>query len=73
MMTKYAEIVPAIKYRERTEKGNWVGGPMYYITKGFDKNFKWLAVLFAVLGALCAFGIGNMTQINSIVGTAYNA
>ena len=34
MCTKYAEIVLAIKYRERDEKGDWVGGPMYYSTTG---------------------------------------
>jgi len=70
MMTKYAEIVLAIKYRERNAQGDWVGGPMYYITKGLGGKFKWLAILFAAFGALCAFGIGNMTQINSIVGTS---
>ena len=34
MCTKYAEIVLSIKFRERNEKGDWVGGPMYYIAKG---------------------------------------
>ena len=70
MMTKYAEIVLAIKFRKRNAKGDWVGGPMYYITEGMGEHFRWLAVLFAVFGSLCAFGIGNMTQINSIIGTA---
>lgn len=69
MMTKFAEIVLAIYFRKRNKKGDWVGGPMYYISRGLGKNFKWLAVLFSIFGALCAFGIGNMTQINSIVGT----
>jgi len=70
MMTKYAEIVLAIRYRERNAQNDWVGGPMYYIQKGMGKRFHWLALLFSVFGALCAFGIGNMTQINSIVGTS---
>jgi AGCS family alanine or glycine:cation symporter len=46
MCTKYAEVVLAIHYRERNDKGDWVGGPMYYITKGLGKNWKWLAVVF---------------------------
>lgn len=66
MCTKYAEVVLAVNYRERNEKGDWVGGPMYYITNGLGKNWKWLAVVFSVFGALAAFGIGNMTQINTI-------
>ena len=73
MCTKYAEIVLAIKYRERDEKGDWVGGPMYYITKGLGKNWKWLAVLFAVFATLACFGIGNMSQVNSITGSVIGA
>jgi len=73
MCTKYSEIVLAIKYRERDEKGDWVGGPMYYITKGLGKNWKWLAVLFAVFATLACFGIGNMSQVNSITGSVIGA
>ena len=73
MCTKFSEVTLAIKYRERNQKGDWVGGPMYYITKGLGKNWKWLASLFAIFGALAAFGIGNMTQINTIAGTINTA
>ena len=73
MCTKFAEVTLAIKYRERNKDGDWVGGPMYYIKNGLGKNFKWLASLFAALGALAAFGIGNMTQINTIAGTINSA
>lgn len=66
MCTKYAEVLLAVKYRERNDKGDWVGGPMYYIKNGLGKNFKWLGGVFAVLGAIAAFGIGNIAQINSI-------
>lgn len=64
MVTKYSEIVLAVKYREKNDEGNWVGGPMYYIQNGLKQ--KWLAVLFAAFCALASFGIGNMTQVNSI-------
>lgn len=76
MVTKYAEVVLAINYRERNEKGDWVGGPMYYIKKGLGKGWTWLAMVFSLLGALAAFGIGNMTQINTIavsINTAIDA
>ncbi len=66
MCTKYAEVLLAVKYRERNERGEWVGGPMYYIKNGLGKRFKWLGTVFAVLGAIAAFGIGNISQINSI-------
>ena len=73
MVTKYSEIVLAIKYRERDAKGDWVGGPMYYISKGLGAGWKWLAGLFAVFATLASFGIGNMSQVNSITGSVIGA
>ncbi|AKL95124.1 amino acid carrier protein [Clostridium aceticum] len=72
MMTKFAEVVLAIQYREKNEEGNFVGGPMYYIEKGL--GLKWLAVIFSIFGALAAFGIGNMVQSNSVAAamTTFN-
>ncbi len=66
MATKYAEAVLAVRYREVDENNNHVGGPMYYIRNGLGKNWAWLAVAFAIFGALAGFGIGNMVQANSV-------
>ena len=66
MMTKYAENVLGNRYRYRDAQGKWVGGPMVYIERGL--GCRWLAVLFAVFCAAASFGIGNMTQANSISG-----
>ena len=68
MCTKYAEIALAVKYRQTDEKGEYHGGPMYYITEGLGKRWKWLAVLFALLGGLASFGIGNIAQSSEIAG-----
>ena len=73
MCTKFSEVTLAVKYRQRNAEGDWVGGPMYYITNGLGKNWKVLAKIFAVFGALAAFGIGNMTQINTIASTINTA
>ena len=73
MVTKYAEVVLAVRYRERNAKGDWVGGPMYYIKNGLGAKWNWLAIVFSLLGALAAFGIGNMTQVNTIAGAINNA
>ncbi len=73
MIIKYSEVTLSIKYREKNEKGDWVGGPMYYITNGMGKKWKWLAVLFAVFAILASFGIGNLSQANSISGSINNA
>ncbi|MBY6272846.1 MAG: sodium:alanine symporter family protein [Bacillaceae bacterium] len=65
MATKYGEAVLAVKYRVTNEFGQKSGGPMYYIERGL--GWKWLAVLFALFGTIAAiFGIGNMTQSNSV-------
>ncbi len=71
MATKYGEAVCAVKYREVDENGDHVGGPMYYIKNGMGKSWTWLGILFAVFGAIAAFGIGNTVQTNSIA-TALN-
>lgn len=73
MITKYSEVVLSIKYRQRNEKGDWVGGPMYYIKNGLGKSWRWLAGLFCVLAILASFGIGNIAQINSIAGAVTSA
>ena len=67
MTTKYGEVVLSIKYREKTPDGRFVGGPMYYIANGL--KWKWLANIFAIFGALAAFGIGNMVQSNSVAAS----
>lgn len=67
LTSKFSECMLAIKYRERNEKGEMSGGPMYTMRKTLPKGFGavlgWLFALFAVLAS---FGIGNMTQANSI-------
>ena len=73
MIIKYCEVTLAVAYREKNEKGDWVGGPMYYITNGMGKKWKWLAVLFAVFAVLASFGIGNLSQANSISGSVNDA
>ncbi|OPY29208.1 MAG: Sodium:alanine symporter family protein [Methanocella sp. PtaU1.Bin125] len=64
MVTKYSEAVLSLKYRTKNPDGTMSGGPMYYIEKGL--KMKWLAVLFALFGMIAAFGIGSMTQANSV-------
>lgn len=68
MVTKYVEIVLAMKYRETDESGVHYGGPMYYITNGIGKGWSWLAMIFAIFGGLACFGIGNIAQSSEIAG-----
>jgi AGCS family alanine or glycine:cation symporter len=73
LTSKFSECMLAIKYREVNEKGEMSGGPMYTMKKGF-KNKQAGAVLgwlFAFFAVIASFGIGNLTQGNSI-STAIN-
>jgi AGCS family alanine or glycine:cation symporter len=73
MATKLAESMLSVKYRSRNDKNEPVGGPMYTLLKAFPNPFmgKWLGVLFAAFAVLASFGMGNMTQSNSIADALY--
>lgn len=64
MATKYAEAILAVKYRTLDANGEMCGGPMYYLERGLKS--KNLALFFSLVGAITAFGTGNMVQANSI-------
>ncbi len=67
LSTKYAESVLAVKYRETNSIGEMSGGPMYAMKNGIGGAFgKVMATLFALFAVCASFGIGNMTQANSI-------
>lgn len=72
MMTNYSENVLGIFYRRKNEKGEWCGGAMYYLRdglgsrKGCEKLGAVLATLFALFCVIASFGIGNMSQVNTI-------
>ncbi|MBO4819762.1 MAG: alanine:cation symporter family protein [Firmicutes bacterium] len=79
MMTNYSENVLGILYRRKDSKGEWHGGAMYYLKDGLGskKGCKQigavLAVLFSFFCFLASFGIGNMSQVNSMVSNVENA
>ena len=73
MCTKFVEVTLAVRFRERNARGDWVGGPMYYIKNGLGKKWMWLAYIFAALGVLTVFGTGNATQVNAIITSINSA
>lgn len=89
LSTKFAESMLSVKYRTKNAAGQYVGGPMYTLSRAFSRNEEallrhsptehsrhsrffparagqFLAVLFAVFAVFASFGMGNMTQSNSI-------
>lgn len=74
LSTKYAESLLAVKYREVNDMGEYAGGPMYAMKNGFKIKpiGNILAYLFAFFAVMASFGIGNMTQANSIASALNN-
>ncbi|MBR2551931.1 MAG: sodium:alanine symporter family protein, partial [Erysipelotrichaceae bacterium] len=72
MMTNYSENVLGIYYRRKNSENEWCGGAMYYLSDGLGSKkgckliSRILAVLFSIFCTLAAFGIGNMSQVNTI-------
>lgn len=64
MMTKFAEVVLAIYFRQRQSDGSYLGGPM--TTLEYGCHMKLLGVIFALLCIFASFGIGNLTPANTI-------
>ncbi len=79
MMTNYSENVLGILFRRKNSNGEWSGGAMYYLRDGLGakKGCKQigaiLAVLFSIFCLLASFGIGNMTQVNTIAANMKTA
>lgn len=66
MAIKYTECTLGAHYRQKNVDGTVSGGPMYYIEKGLGPNWKWLAILFAIAGSICALLTGNAIQANTL-------
>ena len=62
LATKCAEALLAVRYRSRNDRGDLVGGPMYFMRDGLPPSLRWLGLVFAGIGSLATFGLGNGIQ-----------
>ncbi len=67
MVLKFSEATLAVHHRVRNSAGEYVGGPMYMIRLGLPRPFWPLAGIYAFFGVVAAFGVGNATQINTVI------
>ncbi len=67
LITKFAEATLAIRYRIRNENSEVVGGPMYMIDKGLGHRWHWMSVVYCFFGLVASFGVGNATQVNTVI------
>ena len=68
MVTKFAEVVLAMRFREKASDGSYLGGPMYMIQNGMHRHWNWMAYLYSAFGVAAAFGVGNATQVDAVIG-----
>lgn len=74
MVTKYAEAFLAVRFRTTDTAGEKSGGPQYYLERGIKGPLgKVLGLSFAIFAAVACFGIGNLTQGNSIASNVENS
>ncbi|MFM7265523.1 MAG: alanine:cation symporter family protein, partial [Cyanobium sp.] len=66
MGTKFSETFLAVHFRQRDDRGRAHGGPMEAIREGLGPSWTWLAMLYAVLGTLGVFGLGNGVQAQQL-------
>ncbi len=67
MATKYSEAFMGVRFRTKDAKGAISGGPQYYLARAIPNTFgKTLSILFAIFAVIASFGIGNMTQSNTV-------
>ena len=71
MMTSFVEKTLAVRYRKKTKTGEWVGGPMYYLSNGLGSPA--LGWWFGVVCLCAAFVGGNLVQSNSIAASLHAA
>ena len=68
MAVKFAEATLAVHFRHKGPDGHWIGGPMYVIEKGLGPRWRFLGSVYCFFGVVAAFGMGNATQVNAVLG-----
>ena len=69
MIIKFAEATLCVHFRVRNSCGEWTGGPMYMIQNGLPKRLRFLGTIYCFFGVIAAFGVGNATQINTVINS----
>jgi len=67
MSTKFFTASLSVMYRGKDTEGKFQGGPMYFITEGLGKNWKWLAVFFSIAGLVGALPVFNVNQLTQAI------
>ena len=72
MILKYSEVLLSVHYQNKDPHNSVSAGPMYIIKIGMNHKWRIMAYLYALLGVIASFGVGNSVQINAVVSTVKN-
>lgn len=61
---QYANCFLGVKYRQKNAKGQFMGGPMYYLSYGL--GLKKIAIFFSIFVIIASFAVGGLVQVNSM-------
>lgn len=73
MVIKFAEATLSVHYRVLNERGEYIGGPMHIIRMGLSSKWHWMAGVYCFFGLVASFGVGNATQINTVIRSIQSA
>lgn len=73
LSTIFTESLLSMLYRRKNKKGEMSGGPMYVMVDGIGgKTGYIMAAAFSVFAVCASFGIGNMTQSNTVAEALFD-
>ncbi len=70
VVTNFYTISLAVMFRGKDDKGELQGGPMYVITEGLGKNWRWMGVLFSVFAMVGLTPMFNVNQLTQVINTS---
>ncbi len=67
--TRFIETYLTVRYREQNVLGDWVGGPMYYLSRAMPNGLKWMGPMVAFFMIFSAWSSGNLAQVHSLTSS----
>lgn len=70
VITNFYTISLSVMFRGKDDKGELQGGPMYVISEGLGKNWKWMGVLFSIFAMIGLTPMFNVNQLTQVINTS---
>ena len=71
VITNFYTISLAVMYRGKDDKGETQGGPMYVISEGLGKNWRWMGIMFSFFALIGLTPMFNVNQLTKVINTSF--